>query len=107
MDLCTVINDQDFFPVPPKKKAADEAGAVEESQPADDKSDNEDAEGSGSEAQETWTPDAGTLLFPWEASEAFWGSVLQGFHLKSPSTTCLIDFTPGSGVAALAAVRGR
>ncbi|OLQ15416.1 hypothetical protein AK812_SmicGene301 [Symbiodinium microadriaticum] len=106
MDLCTVINDQDFFPVPPKRKAADEAGAVEESQPADDKSDNEDAD-SASEAQETWTPDAGTLLFPWEASEAFWGSVLQGFHSKSLSTTCLIDFTPGSGVAALAAVRGR
>ena len=67
----------------------------------DDKSDNEDAEGSGSEAQESWTPDAGTLLFPWEASETFWGSVLQGFHLKSSSTTCLIDFTPGERFAEL------
>ena len=108
MELATVTTDD--VPVPPKKKAAAEASAAQESAPdpapVDDKSDNEDAD-SASEAQETWTPDAGTLLFPWEASEAFWGSVLQGFHLRFPSTTCLIDFTPGSGVAALAAVRGR
>lgn len=55
------------------------------------------------------TPDSQSIkgpvsLFPWEAPEVFWREIFHGYNTDIRSTL-VVDFTPGSGTAAVAAAR--
>ena len=106
----------DFFPKnDAQKKAADAPEAAEvkiktdpEKQPDSAVvAESEPEDESVSEGADGVVMRKGVPLWPWEVSEDFWLSAMCGFHLKSPSECCVVDFTPGIGLAALAAIRGR
>ena len=69
---------------------------------------NEEEDDNNEEAGATMVAASHQLLWPWEAPVEFYSAVLEAFSLNpTPANSLLVDFTPGSGLAGLAACKRR